>query len=127
MSSLLLADLLVVVHFLFVVFVVGGGLLALRWPKVAWLHVPAALWGAWIEFTGAICPLTPLEQQLRARAGQTAYEGDFVAHYILPLLYPLGLTRPTQMVLGGLVVALNLAVYAVVWGRWRAQLVRGET
>jgi hypothetical protein len=88
-----------------------GGLLVLRWPRLAYLHIPAALWGAWIEFTGRICPLTPLENALRARAGDAGYSGGFIEHYILPVLYPSVLTRNIQLVLGALVVVINLIVY----------------
>ena len=114
-----LADLTVLVHLAFVIFVVAGGLLALRWPAIRWAHLPAAVWGAWIEFTGGICPLTPLENALRQRAGEAPYGGDFVTHYVLPVLYPAGLTRPTQLVLGLLVVGVNAAVYACLWARAR--------
>jgi len=114
-----LADLTALVHLAFVIFVVAGGLLALRWPAVRWAHLPAALWGAWIEFTGGICPLTPLENALRQRAGEAPYGGDFVSHYVLPVLYPAGLTRPTQLVLGLLVVGVNAGVYACLWARAR--------
>jgi hypothetical protein len=114
-----LANTVLVLHFLFVVFVVLGGLLALRWPRVAWVHVPAALWGVAIEFGGWICPLTPFENQLRARAGQSTYEGDFVARYLMPVIYPDGLTREVQVVLGCMALALNLLVYAIVLRRWR--------
>ena len=84
----MLADLVVVLHFLFVLFVVFGGLLALRWPKVVYLHLPVAIYGVLIEFVGWECPLTPLEKELRENAGQAGYEGGFVEHYILPVLYP---------------------------------------
>lgn len=113
----LLADLVVVVHLGFVVFVVAGGLLVLRWGWAAWLHVPAAAWGALIELGGWVCPLTPLEQWLRRRAGESGYQGGFVEHYILPILYPRELTREVQVVLGIGVVAVNLAVYG--WVLWR--------
>jgi hypothetical protein len=112
-----MADLVVVFHFAFVLFVVLGGLLVLRWPWVAYLHVPAALWGAWIEFAGWVCPLTPLENALRSAAGATAYQGGFVEHYILPTLYPSALTRNIQLLLGSLVLLLNLAIYASVLRR----------
>jgi uncharacterized protein DUF2784 len=111
------ADLVVVLHFGFVLFVVFGGLLVLWWPRVAYLHVPAAIWGALIEFTGWICPLTPLENALRARAGQAGYQGGFVEHYILPALYPTALTRKIQLLLGAIVLLLNLAIYAYVLRR----------
>ncbi|MBW3539031.1 MAG: DUF2784 domain-containing protein [Planctomycetes bacterium] len=93
-------------------FVVLGGLLTWKWPRVAWLHVPAALWGAAIEFAGWICPLTPLENALRRAGGQSGYEGGFVERYILPLLYPGELTRPMQFALGGGVVVINVLIYA---------------
>ena len=107
-----LADLVLVVHLAFVLFVVLGGLLVLRWPKLAWLHLPAAGWGALIEFAGWICPLTPLEQRLRVLAGQSGYQGGFIEHYVTSWLYPAGLTRTVQLVLGVAVIAINLAVYA---------------
>ncbi len=119
MSPSFLADLVVLVHFGFVLFVVLGGLLTLRWPGVRWLHLPAAAWGAWIEFTGRICPLTPLETSLRLRAGEAAYSGDFVREYVLPVLYPDGLTRPTQLALGLVVVGVNVLVYGLGWARAR--------
>ena len=106
-----IADLVVAIHFAFVLFVVLGGLLVLRWRWVAFLHVPAALWGAWIELAGRICPLTPLENTLRTAGGGAAYQGDFVEHYILPVLYPSALTRNIQLLLGCLVLALNLGIY----------------
>jgi len=102
-----------------VIFVVGGGLLALRWPAVRWVHLPAALWGAGIELTGRVCPLTPLENALRERAGEAAYSGDFVGQHVLPVLYPSGLTRPTQLVLGLIVVGVNCGIYGWVWVRSR--------
>lgn len=117
-----LADLVVLAHFGFVLFVVLGGLLVLFRPGVAWVHLPAALWGAWIEFTGRICPLTPLEKSLRIRAGEPGYQGDFIAHYILPILYPSGLTRGVQVMLGLLVVAGNLLIYGLVWRRHRTAI-----
>lgn len=117
----LLADLVVGVHFFFVLFVVLGGLLAIRWPRAAWLHVPAAVWGALIEWRGWICPLTPLENRLRARAGEAGYEGGFIEHYLLPVLYPEGLTRELQLAMAVVVVVVNAVVYAVVWHRHRSR------
>ena len=111
------ADLVLAVHFLFVLFVVLGGLLVLRWPKVAYLHIPAAIWGAAIEFAGWICPLTPLERHLRRLAGETAYSTGFIEHYILPLLYPSALTRNIQLLLGLFVIAVNVAIYVYVYRR----------
>ena len=107
----LLATLVVTLHLTFVVFVVLGGLLVLRWPWLAYAHLPAALWGAWIEFAGWVCPLTPLEQSLRLKAGEQGYSGSFIEHYVLPLLYPSALTRTIQVALGAVVIAVNLAIY----------------
>jgi len=115
------ADLVVVVHFAFVLFVVLGGLLVLRWPVVRWIHLPAAVWGAIVEFSGSVCPLTPLENALRAQAGEAGYSGDFVSRYLLPTLYPASLTRSVQLVLGAIVVGLNCAVYTWVWRRRKTQ------
>jgi len=115
-----LADVAVVFHVAFVAFVVLGGLAVLRWPKAAWLHVPCAIWGAWVEVAGWICPLTPLEVSWRRRAGDLGYTGGFLEHYVLPLLYPAGLTRDVQVGLGVAVVVLNLVIYALVWRRWHA-------
>jgi len=112
------ADLVVLIHFTFVLFVVFGALLALRWPRAVFLHLPAAVWGALIEFQGWICPLTPLEIRLRSLGGQAGYTGGFIEHYILPLLYPSGLTRTFQLTLGMVVVAINVLLYALVWFRW---------
>jgi len=114
-----LADLVLVVHLLFVLFVVLGGLLVLRWPAVAWVHIPAAVWGVLIEYTGWICPLTPLENSLRVRGGGAGYSGGFIQHYIQPLLYPAGLTRGTQIVLGSLVLLLNLSAYGILLTRMK--------
>ena len=121
-----LADLVLVFHLAFVLFVVLGGLLVLRWPRVAWLHVPAAVWGVLIEYTGWICPLTPLENSFRARGGEAGYSGGFIEHYIQPLLYPAGLTRSTQVVLGSLALVLNLTAYAIVVSRMRRREVLGD-
>ena len=121
-----LADLVLVVHLAIVVFVVLGGLLVLRWPRAAWLHVPAAIWGVLIEYTGWICPLTPLENSFRARGGEAGYSGGFIEHYIQPLLYPAGLTRSTQVVLGSLALVLNLTAYAIVVSRMRRHELLGD-
>jgi hypothetical protein len=114
-----LADATVVLHVLFVTFVVFGGLLVLRRPWVAWLHLPAVVWGAWIEFAGWICPLTPLENWFREKGGQSAYTSGFVEHYIVPLLYPADLSRDVQWMLGGLVLVINAVTYGVVLRRRR--------
>ncbi len=117
----LLADLLVLIHLGFVLFVVLGALLVLRWPRLAWLHLPAVAWGAWIEAVGWICPLTPLENALRHRAGEAGYRGGFIEHYLLGLLYPEGLTRDTQFVLSGIVAVINLIAYSALLRRRRAR------
>jgi hypothetical protein len=111
------ADLVVAVHAAFVVFVVAGALLVLQWPRLAWVHVPAAAWGASIEFLGWMCPLTPLENALRQRGGSAGYRGDFIEHYVLPLLYPAHLTREAQIWLGGLAVLVNVVLYWYVLRR----------
>lgn len=114
----ILADLIVIFHLGFVLFAVFGGFLVFKWKKFAWLHVPAFLWAALIEFAGWICPLTPLENRLRELAGATSYRTDFVGHYLLPLLYPAELTRSLQIILGILVLGCNLGIYG--WLLWRA-------
>jgi len=109
------SDLVVIVHLAFVVFVLFGGLLALRWRRVVWLHLPAVAWGAAVEFGGWICPLTPLEIWLRMQGGESGYSSDFIEHYALPLLYPAGLTREVQIVLGTVVLVVNVAIYGWLW------------
>ena len=116
-----MADAVVVLHFAFVLFVAFGGLLILRWPRFAWLHIPAAAWGVAIEFGGWICPLTPLENHLREQAGERLYSGDFIGRYLMPVVYPEGLTRGAQLLLGLAALLLNLGVYAFVM---RKHLVR---
>jgi hypothetical protein len=115
-----LADLIVLLHAAFVLFVAAGGLLALRWPRIAWLHLPALAWGAGIELVGGVCPLTPLENHLRA-GGDAGYAGDFIAHYVLPWLYPTGLTREIQILLGLGALMLNAAIYGWVLLRRRGR------
>ena len=112
----LLADLALIVHLAFVVFVLCGGLLVLRWRRIAWLHLPAVVWGAFVEFSGWICPLTPLENWLREQGGESVYHSDFIAQYLLPVLYPGDLTRDLQLLLGTGVVVLNTVMY---WWLWR--------
>jgi uncharacterized membrane protein YhhN len=112
MDPALLADLVLGLHFLFVLFVILGGLLVLRWPRLAYVHIPVAVYGALIEFVGWVCPLTPLENSLRAKAGQAGYQGSFIEHYLLPILYPSALTREIQLLLGSSVLVLNLLIYA---------------
>jgi hypothetical protein len=109
-----LADAVVTVHLAFVVFVVAGGLLTRRWKRVRWVHLPAVAWAALIECLGWVCPLTPLENWLRAQAGAAGYEGAFVERYLLPVLYPVALARDAQVGLGVLVLAMNALVYWAV-------------
>lgn len=110
----LLADLVVIIHLTFVLFSVAGALLVIGWRKIFYLHLPAAVWAAWIEFSGKICPLTPLEKWLRIKGGDAGYSGDFVGHYILSILYPSGLTREIQFILGGVVVGVNIIIYGYI-------------
>ena len=111
MSYHLLADTALVIHFAFIIFVVLGGILAIWWRKVIWLHIPAVAWGALIEFAGWTCPLTPLENRFRIKGGQEGYPGGFIEEYILPVIYPSGLTREIQIALGILVILVNLFIY----------------
>ncbi|MGH8436508.1 MAG: DUF2784 domain-containing protein [Pseudomonas sp.] len=107
----LAADALVLTHLLFILFVLFGGLLVLRWHRLAWLHLPAVFWGAVVEFFHLICPLTPWENRLRQAAGESGYSGGFIEHYVIPLIYPSGLTAQLQLWMGGLVVVLNVLLY----------------
>jgi len=116
-----LATLVVLAHFAFILFVMFGGLLALRWRWVRWAHIPCFLWGAGIEVTGGICPLTPLENRLRRAAGESEYIGTFIEHYIMPVMYPAGLTRAVQLLLAIGLVLLNVAIYAWVIRRRRSE------
>ena len=118
-TALLLADAVLFIHLAFVLFVLFGGLLALKWRSTIWFHLPAAAWGAFIEFSGWICPLTPLENWLREQGEAQVYEGDFLGHYLLALLYPNNLTRPAQLMLGLFVIAMNVAIYLWLWRRNR--------
>jgi hypothetical protein len=118
MGYRLLADLVVLTHLGFIVFAALGGLLALRWRRLVWLHLPTVAWAAFVEMSGTICPLTPLENSLRAAAGREGYEGDFIEHYLLPVIYPTALTPAIQITLGILLVVLNLVIYLAVWRRW---------
>ena len=113
----LLADAIVVAHLAFAVFAVCGGLLVLWRRWVAWVHVPAAAWAVFVEVSGRVCPLTPLENRLRALAGRATYSGDFVERYLIPVLYPPDLRRDIQVALGVLVLAANVAVYVYAWRR----------
>ena len=115
------ADVLVVVHFLFILFVVAGGMLILYRPRMAFLHLPAVIWGAAVELCGWICPLTPLENYFRRIAGDAGYSGGFIEHYLVPLIYPENLTAETQYILGGLVIVVNLIFYFILWRRKRVR------
>jgi hypothetical protein len=115
----LLADLVVLLHLAFILFAALGGVLALRWRGIVWVHVPAVIWGALIELRGWLCPLTPLENRLREAGGAAPYDAGFIEHYLLPVIYPAGLTRETQVLLGVALLALNAAIYAMVVTRWR--------
>jgi Protein of Unknown function (DUF2784) len=106
------ADAVLLLHGLFILWVLLGGLAVLHRPTWAWAHLPAVAWGVWIEWSGAVCPLTPLENRLRIAAGQHGYAGGFIERYLTAAIYPDGLTRDVQFALGGFVLLLNLAVYA---------------
>ena len=112
MSYLVAADMIFLLHIAFILFVVAGGLLVLKWSRLIWLHIPAAVWGAWIEFNGWICPLTPLENRLRIIGGDSDFTGGFIEKYIAPVIYPLGLTRGFQLTLGAIVIVLNMTFYS---------------
>jgi len=124
MLDRLAADAVVALHLAFVVFAAIGGVLAWRRLAYAWFHLPALAWAAYVEFSGTICPLTPLENRLRARAGEAGYAGSFVEHYLMPVLYPVGLTPDAQKWIGAALVALNVAIYAVALARARSR--KGE-
>lgn len=113
------ADAVVIFHFLFIVFVMSGGVLALRWKWLIALHLPAVAWGMSVEFFHLYCPLTPLENTLRAKAGEGGYAGGFIEHYLVALIYPAGLTPGIQLWLGASVAVVNVAIYGVLVRRWR--------
>jgi hypothetical protein len=115
----LLAWLMVGLHAAFILFVVFGGLLVRGRPRVALLHVPAVLWGTFVEFSGRLCPLTPLENRFRALAGAAGYAEGFIEHYLLAMMYPPVLTAATQYLLGGLVLLVNAGAYLLLWRGWR--------
>ena len=120
-----MADAVLILHGLFIAWVLVGALAVARWPHLLWLHLPALGWAAWIEFSGGICPLTPLENAWRLAAGQAGYSGSFIEHYLWPLIYPDGLTPGVQWLLGALVLGLNGALYGGLWWRRRARAARG--
>lgn len=119
----LLADAVLVLHLAFVAFVVAGGLAVLCLPRIAWLHLPALAWGAWVVLAGEVCPLTPLENALRQAAGGGVYQDSFIEHYLIAIIYPPAVQGPigrgVQVGLGVALVAFNALVYGVVWRRWR--------
>ena len=115
-----LADLVVLIHVAFILFALLGGLLALRWHWMPWAHLPAACWGASVEFFGWFCPLTPLENSLRRASGSSGYSGDFIERHLVPMIYPAEFTRELQLFLGCVLVVLNFAVYLAVWRRLRS-------
>ncbi|MEO0475752.1 MAG: DUF2784 domain-containing protein [Planctomycetota bacterium] len=123
----ILADGVLIAHFAFIVFVMLGGLVVLRWRWTIWLHLPAVAWGIWIMTSGNVCPLTPLENDLRSKAGQAGYEGGFIEHYIVSVIYPDGLTRTMQFGFAGLVIVLNIGAYAMIlYKRRRKQPVSND-
>jgi Protein of Unknown function (DUF2784) len=122
MAAKLTADALVLFHFAFILFVIGGGFLVRRWFWVVWVHIPCAIWGALIEFAGWICPLTPLENNLRISAGYSGYSGGFIENYIIPIVYPAGLTYDIQILCGLGVVIINIWAYNFIW--WHPLLYR---
>jgi hypothetical protein len=114
----ILADILVVLHFVFICFVIVGGLLVLRWQWLALIHLPVVLWGALVELMSWVCPLTPMENWLRRAAGGQGYSGGYIEHYLIPVIYPGGLTHEIQMMLGGFVIVINVIIYTVVFRRY---------
>jgi hypothetical protein len=116
MALRVLADATVIFHIAFVLFVVLGSALVARWPRIAWLHVPALAWGVWVVFAGRVCPLTPLENWLRRQGGGPIYTESFIDHYLLPLLYP-SFSRETQYELSALVLVINALMYLIVFRR----------
>jgi hypothetical protein len=111
----LMADAVLLLHAAFALFAIGGGWLALRWRRLIYLHIPALLWGVTVELTGWICPLTPLENRLRAAAGEPVYGGDFLQHYLTTALYPAALTRAVQIALAALLLLANAGAYGALW------------
>jgi hypothetical protein len=114
-----LANAIVLAHFLFIAFVICGGLLVIRWPRLVVVHLPAVVWGAAVEIYGLVCPITPLENHFRMLAGDTSYSGDFIARYLLLVIYPENLTTTIQQLLGRLVIAVNVIIYIVVIRKYR--------
>jgi hypothetical protein len=113
------ADLVLLLHCTFVLFVLFGGFLLIKWPKLMWLHLPAVAWGVFVEYSGWICPLTPLENWLRAQAGEATYAGDFIVRSLTSILYPDAFTHHIQLVLGTALLVVNLAIYGWRWRTFR--------
>ncbi|MDH4585215.1 DUF2784 domain-containing protein [Pseudomonas sp. BN415] len=114
MSYRIAADAVLLLHLSFILFVVLGGLLVLKWPRLVWLHLPAVVWGATVEFLHLACPLTPLENRLRLAAGEQGFSGGFIEHYLVPVIYPAGLTPGIQLWLGVVVLLINLVPYCLL-------------
>ena len=115
----LLADMVLLMHFLFIIFVIFGGLLTIKWKRAVWFHLPLLMWGVLIEYVGWICPLTPLENYLRTQGGGSGYDSSFIEYYLLPVIYPGNLTREIQLLLGTLLIFINIVVYLFVWLKWK--------
>jgi hypothetical protein len=124
MWNAIAADVVMAVHFLFIAFALLGSFAVLRWPRAIWLHLPALAWGAYIELSGSLCPLTPLENHFRALAGEGTYYGGFITHYLGPIIYPAGLTRSGQYLALGILITMNLIGYGLVWSRRRRLPIR---
>lgn len=110
----ILADALLILHLLFIIFVVIGALLVLKWRWLVFLHIPAVSWGILVEFNHWICPLTPMENRLRHAAGNTGYESEFIEHYLIPVIYPAGLDNASQILLGSFVMLINILIYTAI-------------
>lgn len=119
MTARVLADIVLLLHLAFIVFVVLGALLVFRWRRIAWLHIPMVLWASMVNLTPWLCPLTPLEKYFRAAAGQAGYEGGFIAHYLLPVIYPRGLTYDLALIVGIGIVVWNVLLYSLLVYRIR--------
>ena len=126
MFTQLIADLIILIHLGFILFVIFGGLLVIKWKKFIWLHIPAVLWGILIEFFGWICPLTTLENELRQINNSGGYESGFIEHYIIPIIYPLELTREIQILMGIAVIVINLLIYSIIFKKWSSRPQEGK-
>ena len=114
----ILADLVLIIHTIFIIFVIIGGILVLKWRLVVWFHIPSAIWGILIEFKGWICPLTYLENYLRKTGDTEKYTGDFIQYYLTPVVYPPILSIDIQYLLGIIVFIFNIIIYSLVWRHW---------